>query len=122
MSVILFAFAILIYIKPSQQEKKNHVLSVDDVESHLMTLKDSFTVTGVVAKVYKDKKVFTMIDTGEVMTCRSTGCAGFYLPVQFSGPNPKEWDEVVITGMLIDSKGPILQAVSCEVLEHISVQ
>ncbi len=100
--------------------KKDGVLSVGDLESNPSSFKDSLTVTGVVARV-SDKKTFAIIDTDEAKHCKSIGCAKFYLPVQFDGQTPKEWDEVKITGRIVDEKGLILKAVSSEVLSHISV-
>ncbi len=106
----------------ASKKKEGGVLSVADLEKNPTAFKDTVVITGVVARVsQKDKKVFAIIDSDEAKHCRSTGCAKFYLPVQFDGQTPKEWDEVKITGKIVDDKGLILKAVSCEVLQHISV-
>ncbi len=106
----------------ASKKKEGGVLSVADLEKNPTAFKDAVVITGVVARVsQKDKKVFAIIDSDEAKHCRSTGCAKFYLPVQFDGQTPKEWDEVKITGTIVDDKGLILNAVSCEVLQHISV-
>ncbi len=106
----------------ASKKKESGTLSVADLESNPTAFKDTIVVTGVVARVSeKDKKFFAIIDSDKAMNCRSIGCAKFYLPVQFDGPTPKEWDEVKITGRIVDDKGLILKAVSCEVLQHISV-
>ncbi len=103
----------------ASKTKEGGVLSVADIESKPTSFKETLTVTGVVARV-SDKKTFAIIDTAEAKHCKSIGCAKFYLPVQFGGQTPKAWDEVKITGRIVDEKGLVLKAVSCEVLSHIS--
>ncbi len=103
----------------SAKKKEGSVLSVADLESNPTSFKETITLTGVVARV-SSKKTFAIIDTAEAKHCKSIGCAKFYLPVQFDGQTPKEWDEVKITGRIVDEKGLMLKAVSCEVLSHIS--
>ncbi len=101
------------------KKKEGGVLSVANLESNPTSFKETLTVTGVVARV-SDKKTFAIIDTAEAKHCKSIGCAKFYLPVQFDGPTPKEWDEVKITGRIVDEKGLMLKAITCEVISHIS--
>ncbi len=123
--IVLAALMLLAFIlfsctnTSSAKKKEGGVLSVADLESNPTSFKDTLTVTGVVARV-SDKKTFAIIDSAEAKQCRSITCAKFYLPVQFDGPTPKEWDEVKITGKIVDEKGLMLKAVSCEVLSHIS--
>ncbi len=103
----------------SAKKKEGSVLSVADLETNPTSFKETLTVTGVVARVSENKR-FAIIDSAEAKQCRSITCAKFYLPVQFDGPTPKEWDEVKITGQIVHDKGLMLKAVSCEVLSHIS--
>ncbi len=103
----------------SAKKKEGGVLSVADLESNPTSFKETLTVTGVVARV-SGKKSFAIIDTTEAKHCKSIGCAKFYLPVQFDGPAPQEWDEVKISGRIVDEEGLILKAASCEVISHIS--
>ncbi len=119
-AAMLLAFILFGCTKTSSVKKKEGgVLSVADLESNPTSFKETLTVTGVVARV-SDKKTFAVIDTTEAKHCKSIGCAKFYLPVQFDGQTPKEWDEVKITGRIVDEKGLLLKAASCEVLSHIS--
>ena len=106
----------------ASKEKEGGILSVADLESNPSSLKGSLTVTGVVARVSeKDKKLFAIIDTDEAKDCKSIGCAKFYLPIRFDGPIPQEWDEVKLTGRIVDEKGLVFKAVSCDVLGRLSV-
>ncbi len=119
-ATMLLAFMLFSCTNTSASKtKEGGVLSVADIESNPTSFKETLTVTGVVARV-SDKKTFAIIDTTEAKDCKSIGCAKFYLPVQFDGQTPKEWDEVKITGRIVDEKGLMLKAVSCEVLSHIS--
>ncbi len=120
-ATMLLAFVLFGCTNTSSAKKtQGGVLSVADLESNPSSFKDSLTVTGVVARV-SDKKTFAIIDTAEAKHCKSIGCSKFYLPVQFDGQTPKEWDEVKITGRIVDEKGLMLKAISCEVLSHITV-
>ncbi len=103
----------------SAKKTEGGVLSVANLESNPTSFKETLTVTGVVARV-SDNKTFAIIDTAEAKHCKSIGCGKFYLPIQFDGPTPKEWDEVKITGRIVDEKGLMLKAITCEVISHIS--
>ncbi len=119
-ATMLLAFMLLGCTNTSgSKTKEGGILSVADIESNPTSFKETLTVTGVVARI-SDEKIFAIIDTAEARHCKSIGCAKFYLPVQFDGQTPKEWDEVKITGRIVDEKGLMLKAVSCEVLSHIS--
>ncbi len=128
MKRLFFAFAALMLLAfmlfgctntSASKKREGGALSVADLESNPTSFKETLTVMGVVARV-SDKKTFAIIDTAEAKHCKSITCAKFYLPVQFDGQTPKEWDEVKITGKIVDDKGLMLKAVSCEVLSHIS--
>ena len=101
--------------------KAEGILSVNDIQADPFAYKGNITVTGVVAKVLKqDQKLFAIVDTSEAKTCKSTGCARFYLPVRYEGAMPREWDEVNITGGIVKERGPVFQAIKVEVLKHLT--
>ena len=108
----------------ASKKKEGGILSVADIESAPSSFKDNtLTVTGVVARVSeKDRKLFALIDTDEAKHCKSTGCAKFYLPVRFDGPAPKEWDEVNVTGRIVEQDGLVFQATKLIVLQHLTLQ
>ena len=82
--------------------------------------KGTITITGVMAGVSRqDPKVFTIIETSEAKLCKITGCARFYLPVQYEGTPPKVWDEVNVTGSFVEG-GRLFQATKVEVLRHLN--
>lgn len=107
----------------ASKKKDSGILTVAEIQSDLPSVKDTVVVTGVVARVSeKDKQVFALIDTDEAKHCKSTGCAKFYLPVQFSGPSPGEWDEVNATGRIVDQNGLLFQASKLDVVRHLTIR
>ncbi len=99
--------------------KEGGTLSVSDIHADPSAYKGMITVTGVVANKSKtNSKVFAIVDTSEAKTCKSTGCAKFYLPVSYEGEIPKEWDEVNITGTIV--KG-VLVATKLDILRHLTL-
>lgn len=99
--------------------KEGGILSVSDIQAEPSACKGTITVTGVVARKSRtDSKIFAIVDTSEAKSCKSTGCAKFYLPVSYEGEIPKEWDEVNITGTIV--KG-VLVATKLDILRHLTL-
>ncbi len=114
--------AIVVFANPSNGQTKAQnegmILRVSDIHEVPSAYKGAITVTGVVAnKSRTNSKVFAIVDTSEAKTCKSTGCAKFYLPVSYEGEIPKEWDEVNITGAIV--KGVFL-ATKVDILRHLT--
>lgn len=98
------------------------VLSVSDVQADPSAFKGTITITGVVAKVDPSHpEYFALIETKEAKLCKSTGCAKFYLPVQYDGKPPTEWDEVNVTGTFAQD-GSLFTATKVEVLKHLTFE
>lgn len=96
------------------------VLSVNDIQADPSAFKGTITITGVVATVLKDDpKHFAIIDTKEAKLCKSTGCAKYYLPVQYEGKTPILWDEVNVTGSF-EGEDSTFHATKVEVLRHLT--
>ncbi len=107
----------------ASNKKEGCILSVSDVQSDPSSIKGTVIVTGVVARhSEKDRQVFAIVDTEEAKHCKSVGCAKFYLPVRFNGPVPKEWDEVNVTGQIVQQGGLMFQASKMDVVRHLTVQ
>ncbi len=107
----------------ASKKKEGGILGVSDVQSDPSSIKGAVVVTGVVARVSeKDRQVFAIVDTDEAKHCKSVGCAKFYLPVRFEGPLPKEWDEVNVTGQIVQQGGLMFQASKLDVVRHLTVQ
>lgn len=71
--------------------KEGVILSVNDIQADPSAYKGAITITGVVADKSRFKvpaNVFIMVETSEAKLCKQTGCARFYLPVQFEGKMP----------------------------------
>ncbi len=99
--------------------KEGEILSVNDIQADPSAYKGTITITGVVAKKsLTNPKVFAIIDTSEAKSCKSTGCAKFYLPVSYEGAIPKEWDEVQITGAIVKSS---FLASKVDILRHLTL-
>ncbi len=121
----LMLLAVIAACTNSNASKKNEsgILGVSDVQSDPSSIKGMVIVTGVVARLSeKDRQVFAIVDTNEAKHCKSVGCAKFYLPVHFEGPLPKEWDEVNVTGQIVDQSGLMFQASKLDVLRHLTIQ
>ncbi len=98
--------------------KQGGFLSVNDIHGNPSAYKGTITITGVVArKLRTGSKVFAIVDTSEAKTCKSTGCAKFYLPVSYEGAMPEEWDEVNITGSFVKN---IFVATKLDILRHLT--
>ena len=96
------------------------VLSVSDIQADPSAFKGTITIIGVVAAVFKeDPKLFAIIDTKEAKLCKSTGCAKFYLPVQYERQIPNLWDEVNVTGNF-EGGDPNFRAINVDVLRHLT--
>ncbi len=124
LAALMMLLCIIVACTDSTASKKNEsgILSVTDFQSNSSSIKGAVVVTGVVARVSeKDNRTFALIDTNEAKHCKSTGCAKFYLPVQFDGQQPKIWDEVNATGQIIDRGGLLFQASKLDVLRHITI-
>jgi hypothetical protein len=123
-ALILLAFIIIGCTNSDVSNKKNGgILGVADFQSNPSSIKGTVVVTGVVARVSgKDKQLFALIDTDEAKHCKSTGCAKFYLPVSFEGAMPEEWDEVNITGQIIDQGGLLFRASKLDIVRHLTIQ
>ena len=101
--------------------KEGGVLSVNDIQADPTAYKGNVTITGVVAKRHpSDPKVFAIIETSEAKICKLTGCARFYLPVQYEGKIPVEWDEVNVTGSFTEGGQLLFKATKVEVLRHLN--
>ena len=100
--------------------KAEGILTVNDIQADPSAYKGTITITGVMALVSRqDPKVFAIIDTSEAKTCKTTGCARFYLPVKYEGQIPKVWDEVNVTGSFADG-GKLFVATKVEILKHLT--
>ncbi len=107
----------------ASKKKEGGILGVADIQSDPSGVKGTVVVTGVVSRVSeKDKQVFALVDTDEAKHCKSVGCAKFYLPVHLTGPMPKEWDEVNVTGQIVQQGGLMFQASKVDVVRHLTVQ
>lgn len=103
---------------PSSSE----ALSVNDIQADPSAYKGVVTITGVVAKVDPSHpEYFALIDTKEAKLCKSTGCANFYLPVQYDGKPPTEWDEINVTGTFAQD-GSLFAATKVEVIKHLTFE
>lgn len=101
--------------------KEGGILSVNDISADPTAFKGVITITGVVAQMSSKDQVFAMVDTAEAKHCKSTGCARFYLPVQYEGKLPTQWDEVNVTGSFVEG-GKRFHATKIEVLRHLTFQ
>ncbi|MCL4490370.1 MAG: hypothetical protein M1510_00475 [Nitrospirae bacterium] len=100
--------------------KAGGILSVNDIQADPSAYKGAITITGVVAKRHpSDPRLFAIIETAEAKLCKSTGCAKFYLPVQYEGKAPQEWDEVNVTGSFAEDHGLFI-ASKTAVLRHLT--
>jgi hypothetical protein len=98
------------------------ILSVNEIQADPSAYKGVITITGVVAKIDPSHPdFFALIDTKEAKLCNSTGCANFYLPVQYGGKSPIEWDEVNVTGTFVQD-GSQFNATKVEVLKHLTFE
>lgn len=101
------------------------VLTINDISADPFAYKGTITVTGVVAKtkeVQAPANGFLVIDTSEAETCKQTGCARFYLPVEYDGQKPTEWDVVNVTGTLSETGRSLsFTASKVEVQRHLSL-
>jgi len=98
------------------------VLSVSDIQADPSAYKGVVTITGVVAQVDPSHPdYFALIETKEAKLCKITGCAKFYLPVQYDGKPPTEWDEVNVTGTFAQD-GSLFTATKVEVLKHLTFE
>lgn len=132
MKKYIFALAAVIFIAAiaftsfSNGETKtirtDGILSVNDISSDPSAYKGTITITGVVADKSRFKvpaNVFIIVETSEAKICKITGCARFYLPVQFEDKMPQEWDEVNVTGSFAEGKMPFV-ATKVDVLRHLT--
>ncbi len=102
--------------------KEGGVLSVNDIQADPAAFKGVVTITGVVSRIAgPNPKTFMLVDTQEAKLCKSTHCARFYLPVQYEGTLPKEWDEVNATGNFVED-GKLFQATKVEVMRRLTFQ
>jgi hypothetical protein len=86
--------------KPTQPGK---VLNVNDVWRNLSTYKGNIIVTGlVVSPDTQNPWRFTIMDVNEALACKETGCAGFYLTVEYHGDLPKALDKIKASGSLVN--------------------
>lgn len=131
MKRIIYAFGLIALIAglvfiglgsgKSKTVKEGGILSVNDMQADPASFGGVIVVTGVVARMHpSDAKVFAIIETEEAKHCKSTGCAKFYLPVQYEGKLPQVWDEVNITGSLVKQDGFLLKASRVDVLRHLN--
>lgn len=98
-------------------------MSVNDISAEPSAYKGTITINGVVAGKSHFRNVpqniFLIIETSEAKICKQTGCARFYLPVQFEGKAPQEWDEVNVTGSFVENGKPFI-ATKVDVLRHLT--
>jgi hypothetical protein len=123
-ALMLLAFIVFACTNSGAPKKKESgILGVADFQSEPSLIKGTVVVNGVVARVSeKDNKLFAIIDTEEAKHCESISCARFYLPAHFDGPTPKVWDEVNITGQIVDRGGLMFQASKLDVVRHLTVR
>lgn len=103
--------------------KEGGILSVNDIQADPSAYKGTITINGVVAgkSHFRNvpQNVFLIIETSEAKICKQTGCARFYLPVQYEGKAPQEWDEVNVTGSFVENGKPFI-ATKVDVLRHLT--
>jgi len=130
MKKYIIAFAVIILIAAiafttlsngkTKTVKESGVLSVNDIQADPSAYKGIITITGVVAKRHpSDPKLFAIIETSEAKICKSTGCARFYLPVQYEGKAPQEWDEVNVKGSFVENGKPFV-ATKVDFIRHLT--
>lgn len=106
--------------KAARTVKEGQVLSIADIQADPFAYTGTITITGVVAgRAAEDQSVFLMVDTTEAKVCKQTGCAKFYLPVRYSGEQPKEWDEIKVTGSFVKGKF-LFTAEKADILRHLT--
>ena len=82
-------------------EGNEKVLTINDVKSDPTSFTGEITITGVNAGIYEaDPKIFFVVDTTELLSCKNLSCGAYRLPAIYKGdsPMPKVADEVNITG------------------------
>ena len=121
--IVIAAIGIVFWSSGSSKLKTvraGGVLTVNDIQADPTAYKGTITIKGVMAGVSdKDPKIFGLIDTSEAITCKQTGCANFYLPVKYEGTQPKDWDEVNVTGNFIN--GGVFVATKVDFQRHLNL-
>ena len=87
--------------KEENAEERVKSLTINDIKADPLSFTGEITITGVNAGVYQaDPKVFFVVDTDELLTCKNLGCGAYQLPAIYKGdtPMPKIADEVNLTG------------------------
>jgi hypothetical protein len=77
------------------------VLTIKDIQGDPLSFTGEITITGINAGFYPpDPSIFFVVDTAELLACKSLGCGAFQLPVIYAGssPMPELADEINITG------------------------
>ena len=77
-------------------------LQVQDLEADPKGYTGRILVRGVVAQTSpKDPQYFGLIDSREARVCQDLQCASFYLPVKLKAGTFKPWDEVDLSGTMV---------------------
>jgi hypothetical protein len=102
-AVIMMLFILVVGINTgcTTIEGNVNVLTINDVKSDPTSFTGEITISGVNAGVYEaDPKIFFVVDTAELLSCKNLSCGAYRLPAIYKGtsPMPKVADEVNITG------------------------
>ena len=76
-------------------------LAIDEIKADPLSFTGEITITGVNAGfAQQDPKIFFVVDTAELLTCKNLQCGAYQLPVIYKGegPMPEIADEVDIVG------------------------
>ncbi len=85
-------------------------LNVNSVASDPSAYKGSIQVQGVVANVNTSDSTFFLIDSREYKACGVLTCATKFVPVRYTGTQPKVKEELLVTGEMVSSeKGYVLE-------------
>lgn len=77
-------------------------LQVQDLQADPKGYTGRILVRGVVAQTSpKDPQYFGLIDSREARVCQDLQCASFYLPVKLKAGTFKPWDEVDLSGTMV---------------------
>ena len=98
-------------------------LSINDIQSDPLSFTGEITINGVVtAFSQSDTTVFGVVDTEELLVCKTLNCGAFMLPSLYAGdkPLPELGDEVNITGSFVEyQNGHIFKVKNFEVRRNI---
>lgn len=108
-AIIMVGLAALTFIYKQQDTNSSltnssKILNVNDIQADPSSFTGTITINGVMAGVSQtDSKLFGLVDTAEVKSCKSIGCSTFILPTKYDGKLPQVGDEINVTGSFVGS-------------------